>query len=254
MSVTELGHFTWQAPSGVATFPSAEVRMMDDGRTNPPDALAASPKVSGVAIVPPGDATLTRMQAAQALSVSERTIRRRTAAGQLTTTVDARGVRRYSATQIETMRRTTTTIAEADEGAIAAAVFRELQAGATPVSIVERLELAPSRVERLCADWARLRGGLWVSAEDMVELTARFGLDVPLGDGRHLLDELARTWPKTACAMCGTCPPTACAACVLRTTETAARQHAQKEQADRAEREARRERAEARALLRKGKP
>jgi hypothetical protein len=228
---------------------------MDGGRENQGEEHVATSDEERVAAVPPRPATLTRVQAAQAMAVSERTIRRRTASGELTATVDERGVRRYSATQIETLRRSrTTTVADPDEGATAARVFRQLEGGATPVSIVERLELAPARVEQLCADWARLRGGLFLSVDDLTELIARFRLDAPVRDGRHLLDELSRAWPTTTCATCGAGVPTTCGACLLRTTEAIARRRAAAERAERAERDARRERAETRAILRGRKP
>jgi hypothetical protein len=187
--------------------------------------------------------------------VSAGTARGRTASGELTAAIDERGVRRYSATQIETLRRsTTTTLLDPDEGATAARVFRKLDGGVSPVAIVEQLELQPARVERLCADWARLRGGVFLSADDVLELVTRFALDAPLRDGRHLLDEVTRAWPTATCATCGVGVPTMCGACLLRTTEAAARQRAEQERTEQAARQARRDRAETRGILRKRTP
>jgi excisionase family DNA binding protein len=111
-----------------------------------------------------GAATLSRREAAAALGVDERTVRRMVDDGRLTPVHDTGGARRFRAEQIRevTLHRRvseTLTVADTQEGEIAATLFALFDEGVHPVEAVKRLRLRPADVSATYKQWAELRGG-----------------------------------------------------------------------------------------------
>jgi len=185
----------------------------------------------------PDAATLTRHEAADALGVDERTVRRMASDGRLTPIAGPDGARRFRAEQVREVtiqRRVSNTVSlgEYQDGETAATLFGLFDDGVHPVDAVKRLRLPPRAVAALYGEWAELRGGMFVPEKELRQVSARFELSAPLRDAAHLFKELERVWPHR-CSECQMDAPAVCLACAARIAVERARKRAADEQVKR---------------------
>lgn len=146
-------------------------------RSEPASAEAAA---SAITTVVTSDATrarqLTRSEVAVLMGVSPSTVVRRERSGLLRAQV-VDGVHVFDETEV---RHTTTTLHHrtaisalgGTAGDIAALVFTELDAGATPVEIVKRHAVAPTVVKALVAQYREFIAEITISASELASLRA----------------------------------------------------------------------------------
>src|SRR6478736_4343428 len=183
--------------------------------------------VAEVVTVETGDAPtarrLTRTEVATLMGVSPSTVVRRERAGLLRAQV-IDGVHVFDETEVKrtiTTLRHRTTISELGgaAGDIAALVFRELDAEATPIEIVKRHAVAPATVKALVAQYRDFRDEVTMSARELASLRAQAAARPQSAPATHL----AR--PVT-CMGCGREPRVrACAACLVSERAHVERQH-----------------------------
>jgi len=166
-----------------------------DGPMSDSPQSGASPSVEPTSIVVAADATpdaatLDKREAAAALAVDERTVRRMADDGRLTPVLGADGRRRHYAEQVRqvtTQRRVseTITVEETREGETAAALMSLFDDDVHPVEAIKRLRLPPAVVTKYYREWAELRGGMFVSETQLREICARVQTSFPLRDAAH---------------------------------------------------------------------
>jgi hypothetical protein len=161
----------------------------------PPAALAA-----------PSRKLLTRGQVARRLGLSLSTVRRMEGV-QLKPIVGDRGVRYFEETEIQTVlvrvRRTRMPGDERADGTLGAAAFTRFRNGADVVAVVTELREPPEKIERLFADWKRLRRTILLDAKSLAVLAAE--LDVSdLTDEQAVLSAVAE-FKKAAEPQCLLC-------------------------------------------------
>ena len=110
----------------------------------------------------------------------------------------------------------------ASAGDVAAEVFTLLDEGEHPVEIVKRLHLAPDVVVALQAQWAEMRSGFILSAEQAGELALAVRSQVPhsgaraVADVRTFVDRLHRSRSGSArCQLCGGNAACVCEPCAV---------------------------------------
>jgi len=85
--------------------------------------------------------------------------------------VGPKGVRFFAEEEVRTLVSKRRTIgAERHAGDVAAEVFQSLDAGVEPKDIVIQLRIAPGLVRDLCAQWAAMQGGLYLSGDGVARL------------------------------------------------------------------------------------
>lgn len=97
---------------------------------------------------------LTRADAARRLLVSEATIRRIEARGELTPHSDARGITRYNETEV--LRVAAKRRGPGREGEIAALAFQMFEEGGTMAAVVIATARTPAQVIKLYQDWKKM--------------------------------------------------------------------------------------------------
>ena len=186
------------------------------------DALASG-SVSATTAASAAGNMLSRRQAAARLDVSDTTYRRieRT----LQPVVDARGVHRIAAEQIEELRVRRGRVKTAETpgsytGEISAAVLELLDEGHTPREILKRLQVHPLTMKAILNDAISLHGGFFVDGDQALRLERHFaseGGDFPI-KSFEMLDAHILGLCKPQCGWCRKRPPRICLACGCRLT------------------------------------
>ncbi len=171
---------------------------------------------------------LKRSEAARMLGVSVSTLRRRE--GELLNPiVSERGVHYFEESEVRSVlvqRRSIRVTNGVDNGGMAADVFELLDREVHPVDIVKQLRLPPTTVRTLQAQWAEMRGGFVVSAEEARRLSELAGhceaqsaaaLEAQLRQQRSQTRALLsqRHGPSPVCRLCGTRPSCVCEPCLV---------------------------------------
>ena len=166
---------------------------------------------------------LTRAEVAALMGVSPSTVVRRERAGLLRAQV-IDGVHVFDETEVKhsitTMHhRTVISALGGATGDIAALVFTELDAGATPIEIVKRHAVAPAAVKALVAQYRDFRDEVTIPTSELAALRAQVAERAVSAPGT----QSAR--PVT-CMACGREPRVrACAACLASERAHVERQH-----------------------------
>ena len=174
----------------------------------------------------PAGKLIKRAEAARLLGVSVSTLRRREGA-ELKPIVDADGVHMFDESEVRSVmvtvrHRQSVHALGASSGDVAAEVFTLLDAGMHPVEIVKQLRVAPDAVVALHEQWATMRGGFLVSAEQAVELrqlvrsrSTATSAAVAFAQVDDRIDALTRMRSGSAkCYACGTATASVCEACI----------------------------------------
>jgi hypothetical protein len=173
-----------------------------------------------------GSKLLKRTEAARVLGVSVSTLRRHEGTA-VTPIVGANGVHLFEEAELRSVkitvrRREAFAALGTTSGDVAADVFELLDQKVHPVDIVKRLRLPPDAVATLLEQWAQLRGGFVVNADEAQECS-RLLRGAPIASGRDAtrrlrarIDALGRLHDSPRCASCGEKAAIACEACVLQ--------------------------------------
>ena len=185
------------------------------------------PAAETAVMATPATKLLRRTEAARLLDMSVSTLRRREGEV-LHPIVGENGVHLFDEAQVRsvsiTLRGREAIGALGGSGETAAEVFTLLDEGEHPVDIVKRLRLSPDVVTALHGQWARMRGGFVVTADEAAELS-RVARSGKLGNataaiaalhGRVSILQQMRQGSAT-CAMCGDRTASICDPCVVRT-------------------------------------
>lgn len=185
------------------------------------------PAAETAATATPATKLLRRAEAARLLGMSVSTLRRREG-DVLHPIVGEDGVHLFDEAHVRsvsvTLRGREALGALERSGDTAAEVFTLLDEGVHPVDIVKRLRHSPDIVTALRGQWARMRGGFVVTADEAAELgrLARSGklasatAAIAALHGRVTALQQMRQGSAT-CAMCGDRTASICEPCVIRT-------------------------------------
>ena len=189
------------------------------------DMPSGASNVTAVVPVPRGK-MLKRAEAARMLGISVSTLRRRE--GDLVNPiVGPDGVHLFDESEVRsvvvtTRRRQTIAAMGPSGGEVAADVFAALDEGEHPVEIVKRLRYSPDVVVALRDQWAQMRGGFVVEADDADMLASLTHSPRPL-DGASLVS-VVRDRPTApaarpsaaGCHRCGARTECLCSTCVVK--------------------------------------
>jgi hypothetical protein len=179
--------------------------------------------VTVVATDPTTARRLTRADVAALMGISPSTVVRRERAGLLRAQV-VDGVHVFDETEVKhtitTLRhRTAISALGGAAGDVAALVFTELDAGATPIEIVKRHAVAPTAVKALVAQYREFRDEVTISREELASLRNQAAERSRSAEGVH------PSRPVKCMGCDGEQRVRACAACLVSERADIERQH-----------------------------